>query len=76
MKEYINFIVVYGILNKLCHFRTARIKTFEKLKDWDSEEQLRAWTAIPSLAKYRALLVGDTFKIILITYGINHQGLW
>ena len=61
MKVYINFIAVYGILNNLCHFRTARIKTIEKqkqLKDWDSES-----TVIPNLAKpkYRALLVGDNF---------------
>ena len=49
MKVYINFIAVYGILNNLCHFRTARMKTFEKLKKKKSSgktethrEQLRA----------------------------------
>jgi hypothetical protein len=32
VKVYINCIAVYGILNNVCHFRTARMKTFEKLK--------------------------------------------
>jgi hypothetical protein len=65
VKVYINCIAVYGILNNLCHFRTARIKTFEKLKNkssWKTQrEQLRAWTVMPNLSKpkYRALLVGD-----------------
>ena len=69
MKVYIiNYIAVYGIVNNLCQFRTARIKTFEKLKNksgWKTEtqrEQLRAWTVTRNLAKpkYRALLMGDT----------------
>ena len=35
MKVYINCIAVYGILNNLCHFRTAtcRMKTFEKIEE-------------------------------------------
>jgi hypothetical protein len=53
----------------LCHFRTARIKTFEKLKNKSSRktqtqrEQLRAWTVTSNLAKpkYRALLMGDNY---------------
>ena len=69
MNVYINCIAVNGILNNLCHFRTARIKTFEKLKNKSSRktetqrEQLRAWTVTPNLAKpnYRALLVGDNY---------------
>ena len=72
MKVYIHFIAVYGILNNLCHFRTARMKTFEKLKkkksSWKTEaqrEQLRAWTVImPNLAKYRALLMGDNYTFL------------
>ena len=32
VKVYINCIAVYGILSKLCHFCTARIKIFKKLK--------------------------------------------
>ena len=76
MKVYINFIAVYGILNNLCHFRTARMKTFEKLKkkkkksSWKTEtqrEQLRAWTVMPNLAKYKALLVGDKLYIFVLT---------
>ena len=70
----VNCIAVYVILNNVCHFRTARIKTFEKLKT-KGRKQFRAWTVTPNLAKHRALLVGDTFKIILIKYGINQQGL-
>jgi len=31
VKVYIHFIAVYGILNNLCHFRTARMK---HLKNW------------------------------------------
>ena len=68
MKVYINFIAVYGILNNVCHFRTARMKTFEKLKkkksSWKTEtrrEQLRAWTVMP---KYKALLVGDNYTFL------------
>jgi len=38
---YINCIAVYGILNNLCHFRTARMKTFEKLKKKKAVERLR-----------------------------------
>jgi hypothetical protein len=55
----------------LCHFRTARMKTFEKLKkkksSWKTEtqrEQLRAWTIMPNLAKYKALLVGDNYTFL------------
>jgi hypothetical protein len=68
VKVYINCIAVYGILSKLCHFRTARIQIFEKLKkkksgsDWDSD--LRAWTVMPNLAKYRALLMGDNYTFL------------
>ena len=71
MKVYIHCIAVYGILNNLCHFRTARMKTFEKLKkkisSWKIEtprEQLRAWTVMPNLAKYKALLVGDNYTFL------------
>ena len=70
MKVYINCIAVYGILNNLCHFRTARMKTFEKLKkknSWKTEtqrEQLRAWKVIPNLAKYKALLTGDNYTFL------------
>jgi hypothetical protein len=31
VKVYIHCIAVYGILNKLCHLCTARIKTYDKL---------------------------------------------
>ena len=83
MKVYINCIAVCGILNKLCHFRTARIKTFEKLKNkssWKTQtqrEQFGAWTVTLNLAKpmYRALLVGDNNIKNVIEYGINQQGL-
>jgi hypothetical protein len=71
VKVYINCIAVYGILINLCHFRTARMKTFEKLKkkksSWKTEtqrEKLRAWTIIPNLAKYKALLVGDNYTFL------------
>ena len=71
MKVCINFIAVYGILNNLCHFRTARMKTFEKLKkkksSWKTEtqrEQLRAWKVMPNLAKYKALLKGDNYTFL------------
>ena len=71
MRVYINFIAVYGILNNLCHFRTARMKTFEKLKkkknSWKTEtqrEQLRAWKVMPNLAKYKALLTGDNYTFL------------
>ena len=37
----VNCIAVYVILNNVCHFRTARIKTFEKLKT-KGREQFRA----------------------------------
>ena len=80
MKVYINCIAVYGILS---HFRTARIKTFEKLKNkssWKTQtqrEQFGAWTVTLNLAKpkYRALLVGDNNIKNVIEYGINQQGL-
>ena len=65
------YIAVYGILNNLCHFRTARMKTFEKLKkkksSWETEtqrEQLRAWKVMPNLAKYKALLTGDNYTFL------------
>jgi hypothetical protein len=71
VKVYVNFIAVYGILNNLCHFRTARMKTFEKLKkkksSWKTEtqrEQLRAWAVMPNLAKYKALLMGDNYTFL------------
>jgi hypothetical protein len=54
VKVYINCIAVYGILS---HFRTARIKTFEKLKNkssWKTQtqrEQFGAWTVTLNLAK-------------------------
>jgi hypothetical protein len=50
------------------------MKTFEKLKkkksSWKTEtqrEQLRAWTVMPNLAKYKALLVGDKLYIFVLT---------
>ena len=71
VKVYIHFIAVYGILNNLCYFRTARMKTFEKLKkkksSWKTEaqrKQLRAWTVMPNLTKYKALLVGDNYTFL------------
>ena len=70
MKVHVHVIAVDGILNNWCHFRTARIKTFEKLKNkssWKTEtqrEQLRAWTVMPNLVKYKALLVGDNYTFL------------
>jgi hypothetical protein len=71
VKVCIHLIAVYGILNNLCHFRTARMKTFEILKkkktSWKTEtqrEQLRAWKVMPNLAKYKALLTGDNYTFL------------